>query len=81
METKFSKSQAVKFYRNSIDKQDATTVAGVIEKLTKESTEKQSYVIEYEKGWLPNEIRAKLYGLDLAKKYLFVSEEELTAIA
>jgi len=78
METKFNKNDAVKFARNSIDKQDVTVVAGVVEKTS--VSDKQSYVIEYTNGWIPNEIRIRLYGLDVNKKYLFVTEEELTAI-
>lgn len=80
MEAKFKKNDAVKFARNSIDKQDVSVVAGVVEKTTENPEEKQSYVIEYTNGWIPNEIRVKIYGLDVNKKYLFVTENELTAI-
>ena len=81
MATKFIKGQAVKFQRNAIDKMDSTVVSGVVEKTGTSETEKQSYVIEFPNGWAPNPIRVKLYSLDVAKKYLFVTEDELTAIA
>jgi hypothetical protein len=39
-----------------------------------------TYVIEHETGWLPNPIRKAKFGLVEDKKYLFVSEKELTQV-
>lgn len=38
------------------------------------------YVVENDFGWIPNSIRKTKYNLDENKKYLFVSESELTLI-
>ena len=79
--TKFTKGQAVKFERNAVTKSDATTISAVVPMPEKAPTElKQSYIIEHESGWLPNPLRVKSFELDATKKYLFVSENELTAI-
>ena len=39
-----------------------------------------TYIIEHESGWLPNPIQAAKYELAINKKYLFVSENELTLV-
>jgi hypothetical protein len=79
--TKFSLNQLVKFNRNSQVKSDSTKICGIME-MPLELLEqvKQTYIIEYENGWLPNSIRKERYDLDIAKKYLFVSETELETI-
>lgn len=79
MATKFSKGQVVKFDRNSITKMDSTIISAVVENTTKIQTS-QNYIIEFTDGWIPNAVRVKQYDLDVNKKYLFVSENELTAI-
>jgi hypothetical protein len=79
MATKFSKGQAVKFERNSITKMDSTIVSAIVTNTPKIQTS-QTYVIEFTDGWIPNAIRITQYSLDVNKKYLFVSENELTAI-
>lgn len=79
--SKFTKGQEVKFVRNAAVKSDSTLVVSVVEMPKNEGIElKQSYIIEHEIGWLPNEMRVKTFVLDATKKYLFVSEDELTAI-
>ncbi len=79
--TKFTKGQAVKFERNAVTKSDATTISAVVTKPENSPQDlKQSYVIENESGWIPNPLRVKSFELDATKKYLFVSENELTAI-
>ncbi len=79
--SKFIKGQEVKFIRNAAVKSDSTLVVSVVETPKSiESELKQSYILEHEVGWLPNEMRIKTFELDATKKYLFVSEEELTAI-
>jgi hypothetical protein len=79
--TKFTKGQAVKFLRNSVTKSDATTVSAVVTMPENSPSElEQSYIIEYQNGWTPNSLRIKSFELDATKKYLFVSEKELTVI-
>jgi len=77
MATKFSKGQAVKFDRNSITKIDSTIVSAIVPKL---KDIPQSYIIEFPQGWTPSDKRVIDFELDVNKKYLFVSENELTAI-
>jgi hypothetical protein len=77
----FSKGQIVKFDRNSATKMASTVVSAVVPMLPNAPQDmKQSYIIEYPQGWTPNEMRISQFDLDIAKKYLFVSENELTAI-
>ncbi len=79
--TKFSIDQLVEFKRNSAVKSDSTKICGIVEMPTELLSEvKQTYIVEYNNGWLPNSIRKDKYNLDATKKYLFVSETELTAI-
>lgn len=73
----FSKGQNVKFDRNSATKIASTTVSSVLPLI---SGQPQSYIIEYPQGWTPNTMRITQFELDIAKKYLFVKESELTAI-
>lgn len=79
--TKFSIDQLVEFKRNSAVKSDSAKICGIEEMPTHSTVEiSQTYVIEYNEGWTPNEIRVKKYNLDETKKYLFVFETELKAI-
>jgi hypothetical protein len=78
--TKFTKGQAVKFERNSAVKSDSTIIIAIVDELENTINEDSTYVIEYINGWMPNSFRAKRFGLDVNKKYLFVSEKELTLI-
>ena len=75
--SKFIKGQQVKFYRNEITKIDSTIVSAVV-KGVKEIP--QSYIVEFTQGWMPSDKRVKDFELDVNKKYLFVSENELTSI-
>lgn len=81
MATKFTKGQTVKFDRNSETKIASTKVAAVVPKFEGQPNDiPQTYIIEYPQGWIPNPIRITQFELDANKKYLFVSESELTAI-
>jgi hypothetical protein len=73
----FTKGQQVKFDRNVVTKLASTTVSAVVPLI---SGLPQNYIIEYPDGWLPNVVRVSQFQLDIAKKYLFVTENELTAI-
>lgn len=77
--TKFSLNQLVQFKRNSLVNSDSVKICGIVE-MPKNSNLKlnQNYIIEYADGWIPNSIRQIHYKLDMDKKYLFVSEKELT---
>jgi hypothetical protein len=75
--SKFIKGQQVKFYRNEITKIDLTIVSAIVLKL---KDIPQSYIIEFPQGWTPSDKRVKDFELDVNKKYLFVSDNELTAI-
>jgi hypothetical protein len=77
----FTKGQSVKFDRNSVTKSASTVVSAVLTKIECQPIEiPQSYIIEYSEGWSPNTLRITQFELDANKKYLFVSESELTAI-
>jgi len=65
------------FKRNAVIKGDSVSIAAVVQKGA--PTQVQQYVVENEYGWNPDVLRAKIYGLDKKKKYLFVGEHELTA--
>ncbi len=79
--TKFSKGQAVKFDRNAVTKMASTVVSAVVAKIQGQPEDmQQSYIIEFPQGWTPNAMRITQFELDANKKYLFVSESELTAI-
>jgi hypothetical protein len=79
--TKFTKGQAVKFLRNAVTKSDSTIVSAVVTLPENVPTELgQSYIIEHGLGWAPNPLRVKSFELNADKKYLFVSEKELTLI-
>lgn len=77
---KFIKGQAVKFQRNSVVKSDSTIISAIVDELENTINEDSTYIIEYVNGWMPNSFRAKRFELDVNKKYLFVSEKELTLI-
>ncbi len=77
--SQFIKGQSVKFKRNDIIKQDLTIVSCVVDKVI-EQQKSQLYIVEYVNGWNPDDFRANKYGLNINKKYIFVSENELTAI-
>lgn len=79
--SKFTKGQNVKFFRNADVTSASTPVIAVVDK-PKATTDNyiQSYIIEHVKGWNPNDQYVLLFSLDKNKKYLFASEEELTAI-
>jgi hypothetical protein len=77
----FTKGQTVKFDRNSVTKAASNLVAAVVPMVEGAPQEiLQTYIIEYVDGWLPNPLRVTQFELDASKKYLFVSENELTAI-
>jgi hypothetical protein len=81
MATKFTKGQPVKFDRNAVTKSASTIVAAIVPMFEGQEIEiQQSYIIEYTEGWIPNSIRINQFELDVSKKYLFVSENELTSI-
>lgn len=74
---KFIKSQQVKFDRNEVTKMASTIISAIVPLIIGQP---QSYIIEFPQGWTPNEMRVIQFELDVNKKYLFVSENELTAI-
>jgi len=74
----FSKGQVVKFDRNAVTKMASTIVSAVVPLIAGQL--QQSYIIEYPQGWTPNTMRITQFQLDIAKKYLFVNENELTTI-
>lgn len=76
---KFIKDEMVKFERNQSVKLEQTKIIAVVDNYNNNEI-KQSYIIEHEIGWIPNNIRLRKFELDITKKYLFVSEDELTAI-
>ena len=75
---KFTKGQLVSFHRNQQININSVAISAIVN--YPEHTDNISYVIEYPDGWTPNSIRAKKFGLDVTKKYLFVLESELTSI-
>ena len=79
--SKFIKGQIVKFYRNTEVNINSVPISAVVTQPSfLQQNNMQSYIIEYVNGWTPNYTRAKSFELDITKKYLFVSENELTAI-
>lgn len=72
----FQKNQVIKFQRNEAVKLNSIAISAVIEPIG--SSENYSYIIEHELGWTPSLIRQTKFELDPAKKYLFVSESELS---
>jgi hypothetical protein len=78
---KFTKGQSVKFDRNAVTKAASTLVSALVPMVEGQPIEiPQSYIIEYVEGWNPSSLRVTQFELDANKKYLFVSESELTAI-
>lgn len=77
----YKKDDIVNFERNeSLKKNNARIIAVSTIKGFKEEDTKVSYIIEHVKGFVPDDKRIALYGLDANKKYLFVIENELSAI-
>jgi hypothetical protein len=86
----FTVGQEVSFNRNMSVKADSTPIiAQVLLHIPEEGRQKSgrevkqedlTYVIEHEIGWIPNSIRKAKFGLEDSKKYLFVSEKELSVI-
>jgi predicted patatin/cPLA2 family phospholipase len=79
MATKFNSGDRVSFARNATTKSDSTVVSFVLPLATIDDAV-QVYVIEYIDGWIPDALRINNYRLDGSKKYVFVSESELTKI-
>jgi hypothetical protein len=73
----FSKDQNVKFTRNSLISSNSTPVVAVLPIV---ANQPQVYVVENSYGWNPDASRVTRYGLDAAKKYLFVTESELATV-
>ena len=73
----YKKGDIVSFRRNSVIKSTGTAIVYLCP-IKEDSTSSPIYVIENENGWFPNFIRKKEFDLDDTKKYLFVSEKELT---
>lgn len=76
---KFKKGDIVNFVRNSATEENNTAIIAVVP-IIPDSGMEQSYIIEFVQGWTPNPMRIEQFGLDANKKYLFVSENELTAV-
>lgn len=74
---KYSKGEKVDFKRNSIVFSKNVSVSAVLEP----SSDIQQYIVENPYGWEADVVRKKLYELESGKKYLFVKESELTALA
>lgn len=73
--SKFKIGDKCAFKRDKDTKKNKAVIVGVLEM---ENGEESRYVIEYDKGWTPNEGRMAQFGLESDKKYLFVLESELT---
>lgn len=72
----FVKGQIVNFVRNTEVFTNNTPVAAVIER-----EDSSTYIVEnIDYGWTPQAIQVTRYDIDISKKYLFVSEDELTAV-
>lgn len=85
MEHKFKIGDLVSFNRNFLINSESTPIIALLTNVGKtvNSGRKEispTYIIEHESGWVPNDLRASQFGLDITKKYLFVSESELTLI-
>ncbi len=78
MEHAFQKNQVVSFERNSVVKSTGTPIIALCPII--KGSNLITYIVENENGWIPNLIRKNQYDLDESKKYLFVSESELTAV-
>ena len=72
--SKFKKGDMVDFNRNETIKSGNVTIHGVVEVQDGES----KYVIEYANGGISPDVRMEKFKLDKKKKYIFVSESELT---
>ena len=69
------KGDSANFYRNQLVNGENIKIIDVFE-----DDINKVFIIEHESGWYPDFLRKSLYGLDESKKYLFVSESELTLI-
>lgn len=83
MATKFNKDQLVSFSRNTMVNSGATNIKAVVPfmdspMISKDLSPSQIYIIEHTTGWYPNYQRQQKFGLDPTKKYIFVSEDELS---
>ncbi len=77
-EHQFTVGQIVSYERNMVVKSTGTAIISQVPKT--EGSDKFMYVVESEQGWLPDILRQSRFGLDPAKKYLFVEESELTLV-
>ncbi len=59
---------------------EATESTEAIKAIKAEPAKMEICIIEHAKGWKPDELRIKKFGLDRKKKYLFVNPSELTEI-
>lgn len=82
MENKFKKGDLVNFERNQTIKSENVEIVSIVEakRIDNDTKIENTYIIEHEHGWVPNSLRKSKYNLDENKKYLFVSENELTLI-
>lgn len=72
--SKFSTGKKVDYKRNSFVFTNNTPILGEVDTMEKEKI----FIVENQYGWTPDIIRLEKYGLDPEKKYLFVSEHELS---
>ena len=90
MEAKFKIGDTVSFERNQVIKSEGTVIVAVVDNQVPKEVKKRmsetveeklsSYIVENEYGWKPGALRQSKFGLDPDKKYIFVSEDELTLI-
>ena len=90
MKAKFKVGDTVSFERNQVIKSAGTIIVAVVDNQVPEEVKKQmsetvkeklnSYIVENEYGWTPGALRQSKFGLDPDKKYIFVSEDELTLV-
>ncbi len=82
MSALFTQGSFVKFDRNATVKSNSVKIAFVLnmDDVADNPGVMQTYIIEYPDGWTPAQNRISEYALDVTKKYLFVLENELTAI-
>lgn len=71
----FEKGSTVNFNRNAVVKKDNATVV-----FNGQVAGNNVTIIEYDGGWTPEKVRIDSFGLDATKKYIFVVQDELSAI-
>ena len=76
--TNFKKGNKVNFKRNALVFGKKISIIAVVPKQKDEN--EQMYIVENSYGWSAVDKRKEQFGLQDNKKYLFVSESELTAI-